>query len=139
MKTMLKLESKIEELKKIPKFLEEVKERFSISKEIIDQFDLILDERLINIINDGYNRDPNHWIKLKFYESEDKKQIILKIIDEGTPFNPLEYPKPDLDVPIEERKIGDLGIYIVLQSVDDVQYERVNNQNILILYKNKNT
>ena len=62
----------------------------------------------------------------------------LKIIleDEGNPFDPRQIPPPaHKDLPIEERPIGGLGVYLTLKGVDEFQYERTGrlNRNIFIM------
>ncbi len=43
--------------------------------------------------------------------------------DDGTPFNPLRRPEPDLEEEVLQRPIGGLGIYIVKNTMDEVTYE----------------
>lgn len=61
--------------------------------------------------------------------------MVIKFTDWGLPFNPLEKRDPDLDVPIEERRVGGLGIYMVKQYMDDVSYEYIDGTNNLTLIK----
>jgi anti-sigma regulatory factor (Ser/Thr protein kinase) len=61
--------------------------------------------------------------------------LAIQYEDEGIPFNPLEIPAPEINVPLEERKIGGLGIFLVRKMMDKVKYKRVNNKNTLTLYK----
>ena len=58
-------------------------------------------------------------------------QLNIKIIDDGKPFNPLTAPEPDLDVPIDERAPGGLGIMYMRKMSDDLTYLRDGHQNIL--------
>ncbi|MCL2187927.1 MAG: ATP-binding protein [Defluviitaleaceae bacterium] len=70
------------------------------------------------------------------YDAE-KKQASLKFEDYGKPFNPLTRPVPELNLSIKERKIGGLGIHIVKDLMDDVEYEydNVRQMNMLTLLK----
>jgi anti-sigma regulatory factor (Ser/Thr protein kinase) len=52
------------------------------------------------------------------------------------PFNPLEREMPDTTIPLKERRIGGLGIFITIKKMDDVKYEYVNNENVLTIKKN---
>ena len=61
--------------------------------------------------------------------------ITLKFIDGGVPFNPLERDMPDVSLPLEERQIGGLGIFLTVQMMDNVSYEHVGNENILTIKK----
>ena len=65
----------------------------------------------------------------------EKKGLEIIIADEGIPFNPLSVPEPDVHVPIEERMIGGLGIFMIRKLADDVTYERDGNRNVLTLVK----
>ena len=58
-------------------------------------------------------------------------QLSITITDDGKPFNPLTAPEPELDVPIEDRKIGGLGILYMRKMSDSLTYQRTGHQNIL--------
>ena len=60
---------------------------------------------------------------------------MIEIIDCGIPFDPLTLPKPDVNAPIEDRKIGGLGIYMMRKLMDKVNYKREQGKNILTLVK----
>ena len=59
----------------------------------------------------------------------------FKLIDGGTPFNPLEKADPDIMLSGEERGIGGLGIFMVKTMVDEVEYEYRDGCNQLTLRK----
>ena len=62
---------------------------------------------------------------------------LLKIVitDNGIPFNPLETREPDITLPLEERPIGGLGIFLVKQLMTDVRYDRSEGKNRLTMTK----
>ena len=53
--------------------------------------------------------------------------------EKGTSFNPLDREAPDLQLPLEERPVGGLGIYMVRQFADSVEYQYRDGCNILRL------
>jgi serine/threonine-protein kinase RsbW len=59
----------------------------------------------------------------------------VQIKDDGKPFNPLIAPDPDIKVPIEERKIGGLGIYLVRRLMDELDYTQDSGENVLVMKK----
>jgi len=63
----------------------------------------------------------------------------MEFEDRGREFNPLEISEPDLDTPIENRQLGGLGIHLVKKMMDEAQYRREGDRNILMLRKSKNT
>ncbi|RLA88154.1 MAG: hypothetical protein DRG34_04805 [Deltaproteobacteria bacterium] len=48
-------------------------------------------------------------------------------------FDVLSIGEPDLIDDIDERKVGGLGVFIIKELVEDVQYRREDNKNILKL------
>jgi len=100
------------------------------------RFRLAIEEPIQNIADYAYETDGN--VDIEISKSIDNKIIEVTLIDDGKPFNPLESKLPDLSVPIEEREIGGLGIFLTRKIMDSVSYEFVNQQNRLKLkYKIK--
>ncbi|MBQ8482098.1 MAG: SpoIIE family protein phosphatase [Alphaproteobacteria bacterium] len=60
-------------------------------------------------------------------------KYLLRFIDNGIPYNPLEKEEPDIKGSADEREIGGLGIFMVKKMMHEVNYERVANQNILTI------
>lgn len=67
--------------------------------------------------------------------TRDEKSITLCFRDGGVPFNPLEKEDPDFTVPFEDRKIGGLGIFMVVNYMDKVTYDYSGGENILTVMK----
>jgi anti-sigma regulatory factor (Ser/Thr protein kinase) len=63
------------------------------------------------------------------------EEFVARIEDDGVEFNPTEHPIPDLDAPLEERKVGGLGIHLVRQIMTSVEYQRVAGKNVVTLRK----
>jgi len=64
-------------------------------------------------------------------------RLSVMLIDDGSPFDPFnqEAPPPDTALPVEERKIGGLGIHLIRKMMDDVRYERRADRNVVVLTK----
>jgi len=60
---------------------------------------------------------------------------MLTVTDDGHPFNPLEAPEPDTTLPVEERPIGGLGIYLLRKMFDRMDYTRTDGKNRVTLRK----
>ena len=100
----------------------------------IYQVNLALEEILVNICKYAYSGNKGV-INITFEINKDPKQLYVVIKDQGKDFNPLEKEDPDLNASLKDRKIGGLGIYIVKNMVDDMKYQRVNNENVLEIIK----
>ncbi len=59
----------------------------------------------------------------------------LTFIDNGKPYDPIKQADPDVTLPLEEREIGGLGIFIVKKTMDSVCYRRNGDKNELAITK----
>lgn len=107
-----------------------------ITKKSKNEIRIICEEILINIVNYAYieNKEVGK-MTIKYDFDIEKKQLLIDFIDYGIEFNPLEKENPDINADISERKIGGLGIFIVKQMVDEMEYIRINGTNILKVKK----
>ena len=94
---------------------------------------LVMEEIVANIISYAYRDDREHVIDIVLHYIPDVLRVT--ITDDGLPFNPLDAPRPDLELPADERPIGGLGIELVRSVVDQVAYQRNAGRNILSLTK----
>ena len=62
-------------------------------------------------------------------------RLKFTITDSGKPFDPTVQADVDTTLPARQRRIGGLGIHIVRQIMDSINYERVGNLNVLTLRK----
>jgi len=91
--------------------------------------DLALEELVSNVIRHAYKDGDSNRICVRIDVGKD--QIVLVVEDSGPAFNPLDLPEPDLDKPVDERPIGGLGVFLVKKTVDRMEYERLDNRNVL--------
>ena len=90
-----------------------------------------LDEMLSNIIKYGYTDDAIHEIHVRL--SVSGRMLVAEIEDDGQPFDPCAAGPVDVDAPLEERKVGGLGIHIVRSLMAEVGYARVADRNRLVM------
>ena len=86
---------------------------------------LVVEELVGNIVN--YSGSDYLDVEV----NRDKERFTLRFRDKGIPFNPLEKDPPDTTLPMEQRKIGGLGIFLVKKEMDAVEYEYTNGENVL--------
>jgi anti-sigma regulatory factor (Ser/Thr protein kinase) len=67
----------------------------------------------------------------------DDDAVSLEFRDQGEPFDPMAQTPPDLDVPLEERPIGGLGLTLVRALADEARYAREGPVNVLRLVKRR--
>ena len=103
---------------------------WDLNPDFTNKLDMCAEEIYANITFYAYPENDGN-IEVKLEKSGDK--IVFEFVDEGTEYNPLEKPDPDITLPPEERPLGGLGIFMVKEMTDDIFYKRENGKNILTL------
>jgi len=108
-------------------------QKLNLNKKCLFEIHLALEEHFTNVVSHGYQDAQEHTIKVSFSHAGDMVEI--KIEDDGVPFNPLEISAPDVKCRVEDRHIGGLGIHITRRCVDEIDYQRQGDRNVLTLKK----
>ena len=108
-----------------------------IAPEILHKIQLAVEEYLTNVFKYAFEEPSDHPVKVRL--RLDNSELSLEFEDEGRPFNLLEHPAPDLTLPPDQRPIGGLGIHMIRQSMDRVEYRRVGAKNIVAMSKRVRT
>lgn len=131
----LTLPGNLTSLSPIGKYVMETAKEASLDKRAAYKLRLAIDEVATNIIVHGYQEhDLEGDIKIKSDLQDDQLKITLE--DTAVAYDPTKQQEEiDVDVPIEERKIGGLGVFLAFDGVDKFLYERDGNinRNILIV------
>lgn len=138
METMeLTLLNQLTELDKLVTELEKLAGSWNLPDKTVMELNLVLEELFTNIVFYAFDdKKEEHPIRLTFTLSA-SRQLIIRLSDDGKPFNLLEANvRDEFDKPLEERHIGGLGIHFVREMMDQVEYQRIEGQNIVTLYKN---
>ncbi|MCQ2283782.1 MAG: ATP-binding protein [Bacteroidales bacterium] len=95
---------------------------------------LSIEEAVENIVNYAYN-DGVGWMEVGTDLENTGLILSVTLKDAGIHFKPLAKPDPDLSLPVEQREIGGLGIYLCKKLMDDVIYHYEDGCNILTMKK----
>jgi anti-sigma regulatory factor (Ser/Thr protein kinase) len=74
-------------------------------------------------------------VVVKFFYDSGSNKICITFIDNGAQFDPTKANRADITSSAKDRKIGGLGIFLVKQIMDKMEYEYTQNQNVLKLTK----
>lgn len=131
----LTVEAAVENIEVVTDFVNEELEKLDCPLKARRQIDVAIDELFGNIARYAYSPDVGK-ATVRFSVEDNPLEVTITFIDNGIPFNPLEKSNPDTHLSAEERPIGGLGIFLVKKSMDLVEYEYKNGQNILKIKKN---
>jgi anti-sigma regulatory factor (Ser/Thr protein kinase) len=127
------LNNRLSELDRLSRIVATFGESHRLSDKVLHAVNLALDEIVTNIISYGYDDQADHQIVLRL--SLQAEELTAEVEDDGRPFNPLEAPEPDLNQPLEERAVGGLGIHLIRNMMDRMEYRRQDGKNLLVLKK----
>lgn len=130
----LRIEATVGNLEKVLSYVDAKLEECGCPMQIQIQIDIAVEEIFVNIANYAYT--PGKGDAVMHAEIVDGKVFRMVFKDKGIPYNPLAKEDPDITLSAEERQIGGLGIFMVKKSMDDMQYERMGDQNVLTISKN---
>ena len=125
--------NQIDQLEELARFFEATSEEWDLPMVVSLNLNLVLEELVTNIIFYGYEDKNIHEIMIAMNLDNNLINILLE--DDGKAFDPLLAPEPDINLTIEERKIGGLGIHFVRKIMDKMNYQRLDNKNRLTLTK----
>ena len=119
-KFKLKVEAALENLSVISSAVSEVMKQAKIDAAIIFGVILSVDEACTNIVLYAYPEQKGY-IRLTCWLEHD--DFVISIGDEGKPFDPCSVPPPELDVDLDDRRVGGLGIYFMRKFMDEISYK----------------
>lgn len=130
-KKEITVDSKIENIEALTSFVESSLSPFEPSMKAQMQINVAVDELFSNVIH--YSGSSKMTLVLEV--NQDVLTASLTFIDEGVAYDPLKKDDPDTTLSAEEREIGGLGIFLVKKTMDDVEYKRDGNKNVLKIVK----
>ncbi|MBP3217067.1 MAG: SpoIIE family protein phosphatase, partial [Lachnospiraceae bacterium] len=130
----LELDAQVENIAAATDFVAGELEQMDCPFRALSQISVAIDEIFANIAMYAY---PDKKGKLTVGVQPIMEPYGVEIIfrDHGVPFNPMSAKEPDTTLSAEEREIGGLGIFLVRKTMDKVEYEYRDGENVLHLFK----
>jgi anti-sigma regulatory factor (Ser/Thr protein kinase) len=125
--------NRLSEIERLRRELENFAQKCDLSPNTLSELNVILEEVVANIISYAYGDAQSHEIVVQADLRDG--ELILDVEDDGRPFNPLQLPLPELDLPLERRNVGGLGLVLVREFTDSVEYDRLEGKNRLLMRK----
>jgi anti-sigma regulatory factor (Ser/Thr protein kinase) len=128
-KFTLLMRNRVSDLIELTNKADEFMQSHHLPLEITYKVNLILEEALTNIIKYAYKDTLAHDIRIEITLKE--HELIIELQDDGEEFDPIAAPPPKSPDSISESPVGGLGIHLVKQMADGVEYQRHQGRNIL--------
>ena len=127
------LSNNIDEVPQLATFVDEICEAIGIDMSTAMSLNLAMEEAVVNVMDYAYPAGTKGNINIEAKANDQRLKFV--ITDWGTPFDPTEKSEVDTTMSAEERPIGGLGIHLVKQIMDSINYERTDGKNVLTLRK----
>ena len=127
------LPNDIEKVPVLAEFVDEVCEIVGFDMSTTMGINLALEEAVVNVMSYAYQPGTTGNVNIEAIANETRLKFIIS--DWGTPFDPTAEKEVDTTLSAEERPIGGLGIHLVRQIMDSINYERIDGMNVLTLRK----
>ena len=130
----IKVKAELEQLDTVIRFIDEQLDKIGCGMKVQLQIEVAAEEIFVNIAHYAYpGKDGTADIRFSFDDQANVATICF--LDSGTPYNPLAREEPDTTLSVEERSIGGLGIFMVKKTMDNIEYEYKDGNNVLTLQK----
>ncbi len=124
----------VAELERLAELVDEFVEKSRLPEKLSFNLNVCLDELITNIISYGYDDDRQHEIQVTF--SYDGREFVTEIVDDANEYDPFtQAPEPDLDLDVDDRPIGGLGVFLVKEFMDSTDYRHEDGRNTTTLRK----
>lgn len=122
---------RVDEIGRVAAALDELAARSALPADAVMDMQVALDEVLANVVSYAHPEGGGGRIRVVIAVRPDA--LDAEVTDDGAPFDPLSASAPDRDAPLENRRIGGLGIHFVRSLMSEVRYRRVGSRNVLVL------
>ena len=129
---VLRIPAKLEGMDVILAFVSYLLDMNGCSPKARKQLRMAMEELYVNVALYAYP-EKNGWAEIR--GGVEDGTATFRLIDGGTPFDPLAKDDPDILLSGEERGIGGLGIFMVKKLADQIEYEYKDGKNILHIKK----
>jgi serine/threonine-protein kinase RsbW len=121
------LANQMGEIRRINTALGEFLSEEGVPDRTIHHVRLVIEELVSNIVRYAYDDQSAHRIDVDV--RTEPRRVAVTIEDNGRPFDPNHAPPPPIHEPLQERRMGGLGIFLVKKLTSELTYTRVENRN----------
>jgi anti-sigma regulatory factor (Ser/Thr protein kinase) len=129
----IRLSNRVDDLQRIVKEVDILSREWGLPGKTRMEINLILEELFTNSVFYAFDDKRHHEIVIRFTRITEGLEITYR--DDGRPFNPLEERPAKTSGELDERRVGGLGIHLVRELADAIDYRREENINIVMVKK----
>lgn len=121
------------EVKRLAEEVEGFCRENGLADEVEFDLNLALEELFVNVVRHGGCAGLPDAVRVRL--EHQKGGVRADFCDRGPEFDPNSAPPPDLAGPLAGRPIGGLGLHLVRQTMQQVQYRRADGWNHVTMWR----
>ena len=133
MQKSIVLSNDSQEVPRLNVFVEEVCQTVGFDQDVTKQVNTAVEEAVVNVMKYAYPPGKNGDVTIEAASND--VRLKFTIIDSGRPFDPTVQADVDTTQSDAQYNVGGMGIHIIRQNMDSINYERIDNLNVLTLRK----
>ena len=133
MQESIKLTNDTQQVPLLNAFTDKMCKAVGFDESVTAQVRVAIEEAVVNVMKYAYPDGHRGDVTIEAAATDAHLKFI--ITDSGKLFDPTVLPEVDTSLAAKERKIGGLGIHIMRQNMDSINYERIHDLNVLTLRK----
>ena len=133
MQKSIVLSNDTQEVPRLNVFVEEVCQTVGFDQDVTKQVNTAVEEAVVNVMKYAYPPGKNGDVTIEAASND--VRLKFTIIDSGRPFDPTVQANVDTTQSDAQYNVGGMGIHIIRQNMDSINYERIDNLNVLTLRK----
>ena len=133
MRKSIVLTNDMQELPRLNGFVEGVCKTVGVGQDVSKQIGAAVEAAVVNVIKYAYPSGQRSDVTIEAAAND--ARLKFTVIDKGKPFDPTVQTAADTKLSDKEHPVGGMGIHIMRQNMDSINYERIDNLNVLTLRK----
>ena len=122
---ILQIVADLKHLAQIRQFVQQQAKVLGADADAVFNMIMAVNEMVTNVIIHGYGGQPGP-IEIEVSQAGDHS-LAVYLRDQAPPFDPTVVPDPELNLPLDKRPLGKVGIYLTRRMVDEMTH-RLNLQ-----------
>lgn len=128
----LKLANRPSELVRLAEWLQDYSVRQGLLRQVAFRLELVLTEAITNVLDHALPPEREGDIQVSCVVRDGC--VAVRLSDDGPPFDPTSVPPPSMPGRLEEARPGGLGIHLMRQYTNGMEYRRESGHNVLCLF-----
>jgi sigma-B regulation protein RsbU (phosphoserine phosphatase) len=128
---MVVIRPELQEIERLNREISEFATANDLPASLVGKLNIAMDDLVNNIISYGLDSESGQDIRVKCLIAGNR--FLVEVTDGGKPFNPFENLSVDTTSSLDDREMGGLGRLLVSELMDEVDYERRRDRNVVSL------